>query len=121
MLIVTWILTLLLALVFLAAGGMKVVRPKTALASTGLAWVDDFSAASVKLIGAVEVVGAAGLAVPLLTGIAPILTPLAAVGLAVVMVGAIVVHVRRHEAPTPAVVLAVLSAAAAVLGFVTLV
>lgn len=121
MLLVTWILSLLLALAFLAAGGMKVARPKPALASTGLAWVDDFSAGTVKLIGAVEVVGALGLALPLLTGIAPVLTPVAALCLAAIMVGAVVVHLRRHESPAPAVVLAVLSVVAAVLGFLTLV
>ena len=121
MLIVLWILNAVLALAFLGSGGLKIVRSREALASTRLGWATDFSVASVKLIGLVEVVGAVGLILPLLLDTAKVLSPLAAIGLFVIMIGAVVVHVRRHEAPTPAVILAVLSAASAVIGFVVLV
>jgi len=77
MTIALWIVNILLALAFLAAGAMKAARPKEALAANGMAWTEDFSSPSIKLIGIAEVIGAVGLIVPLLTGIAPILTPIA--------------------------------------------
>src|SRR5258706_13499405 len=87
--IVAWILQIVLAAAFLAAGGMKLIRPKPALVGSGMAWADDFADSNVKLIGAVEVLGAIGLVLPWALGIAPVLTPLAAVGLALVMAGAV--------------------------------
>ncbi|TDE98797.1 DoxX family protein [Occultella glacieicola] len=117
MTIAFWVVAALLALAFLGAGTMKLIRSKQSLAGAGMAWTEDFSARAVKAIGAVEVVGAVGVLVPVLTGVAPILSPIAAVGLALTMVGAIVVHARRKESATPAVVLLVLGVAAAALGF----
>lgn len=107
------------ALAFVATGLLKLVRSKAALAASGLAWVEEFSAGAVKLIGVAEVVGAVGLLVPMLTGAAVFLSPVAAVCLALLMVGATVVHVRRHEPPFSLVAL-VLAVAAAVLGFLAL-
>jgi uncharacterized membrane protein YphA (DoxX/SURF4 family) len=106
----------LAALVFLAAGFMKLFRPTAALKEAGMAWVDDFSSPVVKLIGLAEVLGAIGLILPVLTGIVPILAPIAGIGLAIIMVGAAVVHARRKEAPGLQIGLAVLVSAAAVLG-----
>ncbi|CAN5337467.1 hypothetical protein BH09ACT6_BH09ACT6_08280 [soil metagenome] len=120
MFIILLILNIVLALAFVASGGMKVARPPAALKSSGMLWVGDFSPAVVKLIGAVEVLGGIGLVLPLVTNIAPVLTPIAAVGLAIVMIGAVAVHVRRKEAFIPALVLAALSVVSAVLGFVYL-
>lgn len=94
--ILLWILAGVLAALFLAAGAMKLSRPKEALAST-MGWVESFSAGTVKLIGTLEVLAALGLVLPAVTGIAPVLVPLAATGLVLVMVGAIVVHLRRGE------------------------
>jgi uncharacterized membrane protein YphA (DoxX/SURF4 family) len=117
MLIALWILNGLLALVFLGAGLMKLARPKAALASSGMAYVEDFSATQVKLIGLVEVIGAVGLILPLLLDVAPVLTPIAAVGLVVTMIVATAVHARRKENVVPTIVLAVLAIVSAVLGF----
>jgi len=64
-----------------------------------MGFVEDFSAGAVKAIGAVEVLAAIGLILPAVTGVAPILVPLAASGLALLMVGAIITHLRRKEAP----------------------
>jgi hypothetical protein len=50
-----------------------------------------------KVVGILELMGAAGLILPGLTKILPILTPIAAVGLVLTMVGAIVVHLPRKE------------------------
>lgn len=120
MLVAFWIVSGLVALVFLAAGTMKLARPKEALVASGLAWTEDFTEPTVKAIGAAEVLGAIGIVLPALTGIAPILSPIAASTLALVMVGAIVVHVRRKENPTVNVVLLLLAAASAALGFAAL-
>ncbi|WP_217185026.1 DoxX family protein [Streptomyces sp. AC495_CC817] len=118
MLIALWIVNALLALAMLGGGVMKLLTPKAALAEKGMAWTEDFSAGAIKTIAALEVVGALGLILPLLTGILPLLTPLAGTGLAVIMIGATVVHLRRREPFIPALVLAVLAVASAVLGFV---
>ena len=91
-----WIVQALLALAFGMAGLMKLTQPKEKLAGQ-MAWVEDFSPTTVKLIGALELLGAIGLIVPLLTGILPWLTPLAAVGLVLTMLGAMATHLRRHE------------------------
>ncbi|MGC5171448.1 DoxX family protein [Microbacterium sp. DT81.1] len=118
MLVALWIINALLALVFLAAGSMKLFRPKSALHSAGMTWTEEFSDAGIKLIAAAEIAGAVGLILPLLTGIVPILTPMAASALALLMAGASVVHLRRKENPAPSVVLGILSLVSAVLGFV---
>lgn len=94
--VVLWIIAGLLAVAFVAAGLMKATQPKTKLA-TNLPWVDDFSAGTVRFIGVVEVLGGLGLILPAALDIAPILTPIAATGLAVTMVLAAVVHARRKE------------------------
>ena len=91
-----WIAQVLLALLFLAAGFMKLTQPREKL-SQQMGWVNDFSPSTVKAIGALEVLGALGLVLPALTGILPLLTPLAAVGLVLTMIGAIATHVRRNE------------------------
>jgi uncharacterized membrane protein YphA (DoxX/SURF4 family) len=95
--IALWITAGLLAVAFLASGAMKLIQPKEKLpASWG--WVKDFSAGSIKAIGALEVLAAVGLILPAALDIAPVLVPLAAVGLVLLMVGAFIVHVRHREA-----------------------
>jgi uncharacterized membrane protein YphA (DoxX/SURF4 family) len=95
--VVLWIIAGLLAAVFALAGLMKVAQPKDKLADSGMAWTEDFSAGTVKATGALEVLGAIGLILPAAFGVAPLLTPLAATGLAITMLGAAVVHARRKE------------------------
>jgi len=95
--IVLWIIAALLAAAFAAAGLMKLTQPKAKLAASGMAWTEDFSDGRVKAIGAIEVLGAIGLVLPAALGIATILTPLAAAGLAVTMAVAAAVHLRRGE------------------------
>jgi uncharacterized membrane protein YphA (DoxX/SURF4 family) len=93
-----WVVQILVALVFLAAGTMKLAQPRKKLAdSASMAWTEDFSDAAVKGIGALEVLGALGVILPAATGIAGVLAPLASVGLALIMIGAAVTHLRRHE------------------------
>ncbi len=95
--IALWIIAGVLAVAFLAAGAMKLTQPKEKLAATGMAWVEDFSPGMVKTIGALEVLGALGLILPAALGIIPVLVPVAAVGLAALMVGAAITHARRKE------------------------
>jgi uncharacterized membrane protein YphA (DoxX/SURF4 family) len=120
MTIALWIVNVVLALVFLGAGGMKLGKSKEAYVAGGMAWAESQSAGTIKLIGTLEVLGAIGLIVPLATGIVPVLTPIAALCLTLTMVVATLVHGARKENPTPAVVLGVISAVSAVLGFLAL-
>lgn len=91
-----WILQIALAALFAMAGFMKVSQPKEKLLEKQ-PWAEDFSAGTVKFIGAVELLAAVGLILPAATGILPWLTPLAATGLAVQMVLAANTHRRRKE------------------------
>ena len=97
--IAVWIASGLLAAAYLFAGGTKLLAPKERLATNPsmAAAAEALSPTSLKLIGGLEVAGALGLILPWLTGIAPILTPAAAVGLALLQVGAAVFHGRRAE------------------------
>ncbi len=106
-----WIAQGLLAAAFLMAGLMKVVKSKPEL-SEKMGWVDDFSEGFIKTIGGLEVLGAIGLILPGITGVAPVLVPLAAVGLGVTQVGAIVVHGRRDEMQNVVVSVALLAMSA---------
>ncbi|HWF29105.1 MAG TPA: DoxX family protein [Mycobacterium sp.] len=116
--IALWAVQGLLTLVYLAAGGLKVVRPREQLVASGrLDWMKDNSDAAVKAVGAVEILGALGLILPEATGIARILTPIAAVGLVIVQIGALRVHLTRNERqPLPINVLLLLLAAFVAIG-----
>ncbi len=92
-----WIIAGVLAAAFAAAGLMKLAQPKAKLAESGMGWTEDFSDGQVKGIGALEVLGAIGLILAAALDIAPILSAFAAAGLALLMVGAAVTHVRRGE------------------------
>ena len=94
--IALWVVAGLLAVAFLAAGLMKITSKHDALAEKQ-PWVGDFSDGQVKGIGVVEVLGALGLILPAVTGIAPILVPIAATGLAITMVLAAIMHLRRGD------------------------
>ena len=94
--IALWIVQVSLALFFLAAGSIQLMRPKAKLAEL-MAWVEDFSARTVRLIGILEILGAIGILLPALTGIFPWLTSPAAVGLLLTMIGAAITHARRSE------------------------
>jgi uncharacterized membrane protein YphA (DoxX/SURF4 family) len=94
--IVLWIVQILLALAFAMAGIMKVTQPIDKLEAR-MGWVKNVGPRGVRLIGSLELLGAIGLILPAVTGIWPWLTPLAAAGLALTMVGAMITHGRRGE------------------------
>ena len=109
---VLWIVAAVLAVAFLGAGAMKLTKTREQL-QPQMPWVEDASDGMVKGIGAAEALGALGLILLGLTGIAPVLTPIAATGLVVTMIGALITHIRRGEglaASIPAIVLGLLSA-----------
>ena len=106
-----WIVTIALAAVFTGSGLMKLLVPKDKLVKSGQGWAQDVSPANIRLIGFAEILGAVGLTVPAVTHIAPILVPLAAIGLILVMVGAAIVHARRNEVPNIVVNVALLAMA----------
>src|SRR3954451_4100644 len=95
--VILWIVASLLGAAFLGAGLMKVSLPKAKLAASGMAWTDDFSPPMVKTIGTLEILAGIGLILPAVVDIAPVLVPLAALGLAVIMIGAGFPHYRRKE------------------------
>lgn len=116
---IAWIVQVLLGLVFLAAGSAKLFTSREKLLAR-MAWVEDFSPNIIKAIGFVEVLGGIGLILPSLTRVLPVLTPLAAVGLILTMIGAALTHLRRKEYPMiiPNIVLLALAAFVAYARFV---
>lgn len=112
----------ILALLALATGLMKIVRPKEKLLTMGepFAWANDFSQNQIRGIGALEVLGAVGVILPMALGIVAVLSPIAALGIALIQVGAFFVHTRRGEKPYLNVVIFALAGATAVLGFFAL-
>lgn len=111
--VVLWIIQALLALMFLMSGIMKVTRKKEQLAAQ-MGWVEDFSQPVIQMIGTVEILGALGVILPSLTKILPWLTPLAAAGLVLTMIGASLTHYRRKEFPMIAINTVLLALALAV-------
>jgi hypothetical protein len=107
-----WIVAIVLAVAFLGSGLMKQFVPKDKLVTSGQGWAQDFGPTSIRLIGVVEILGAIGLVLPAATHIAPILVPLAAIGLMLVMAGAAIVHARRNEIPNVIINVVLLAMAA---------
>jgi DoxX-like family len=97
-----WVVQGLLALLFLFAGGMKLILPLEQM--TGPVPIPGLL---LRFIGVVEVLGALGLILPGLLGIRPGLTPLAAAGLVIVMIGATVITLAGDAAAPALIPLAV--------------
>ncbi|HET9849852.1 MAG TPA: DoxX family protein [Candidatus Dormibacteraeota bacterium] len=91
-----WVAQVLLALTFLVSGGMKLLRPRLQLQAQ-LPYVEEFTDGQVKSIGGLEVLAAIGLILPSILRVAPVLTAAAAVGVVLLMIGAIATHARRDE------------------------
>jgi len=91
-----WVVQVLLAAAFLVSGATKLSQPKEKLVKNW-AWVEEFSQPTLRIIGVLEVLGAIGIVLPALTGILRWLTPLAALGLVLTMIGAALTHLRRKE------------------------
>lgn len=91
-----WVAQVVLALLFGAAGFMKLFQPIETL-SAMMAWVPVTPEWLVRFIGFVEIAGALGMILPAATRILPFLTPLAALGFVVIQVLAIGLHAVRGE------------------------
>lgn len=91
-----WIVAGLLGAFYLYAGGKKVAQSKERLAPM-MGWVDTVPMRVVRGVGAVEILGAAGLVLPPLTGIAPVLATVAALGFVVLQLLATGLHLSRNE------------------------
>ena len=90
-----WVAQGLLAVIFLGAGSMKVFAFDRF--AEQMDWAHEMGRQKVRGIGLAEIAGALGLVLPMALGIAELLTPLAALGLAVVMALATAFHFRRGE------------------------
>lgn len=94
-----WILSGLLAFAFAMAGAMKLMKSRDGLRAKGMGWVDDFSDGQVKAIGALELLGAVGVILPVAIEVLPIMAGVAAAGLTLTMLGAAATHGKRGEWP----------------------
>jgi uncharacterized membrane protein YphA (DoxX/SURF4 family) len=93
--ITLWVIQVILGLAFIMFGSMKAFQYEKSKAS--LPWVKDSSKGLVIFIGVAEILGGLGVIVPQATGILTWLTPLAAVGIAVIMILAGGFHIKRKE------------------------
>lgn len=94
--IALWIVAGILSALLLVSSAKLVIPKEKVLASgSAAAWAEDFSPGALKALGVVELMGAVGLILPAVVGIAPILVPVAAVGTSLLFAGAITVRFRR--------------------------
>jgi putative oxidoreductase len=91
-----WVAQLMLAVMFGMGGAMKLMQPVDTLIQA-VPWAADVPLALVRFIGASELAAAIGLLLPAITRIKPGLTPLAAAGLAIIMLLAFGFHAMRGE------------------------
>lgn len=95
--IALWIAQGLLAAVFAASGTAKSTMSKQRMIETGQTGVAPFPLPFIRVIAAFELVAVLGLILPEATGVAPVLTPLAATGLGIIMIGAGFSHASLRE------------------------
>ena len=96
--IALWIIQVLLAGMYGMAGSMKAFTPDKVRTNPQMTWAHDKQDGYIRFVGISELLGAVGLIIPALTGILPWLTPLAAIGLALIQVLAIfTVHLPKKE------------------------
>ena len=100
-----WLVQIILAAAFGMAGFMKITQPIVELAEAGMTFVNTFPSIAVRLIGVIEIMGALGLILPAALRIKPVLTPLAALGFALIMLFAALYHLLHQESILPNLVL----------------
>jgi len=98
--ITIWILQGLMAFVFIFSGINKTYFDEQTLVRKGQTGVEGLPSWLIKFIGIAEILGALGLILPMLLNKYVILTPLAAIGLGLIMIPAAIIHYRRNEVPT---------------------
>jgi hypothetical protein len=97
--IALWIVAGLLAVGYAAGGVAMLAMSKDRFRAIGAGqhYVDDFDAGFIKALGAVKILAAIGLILPAVLDIAPVLVPLAALGLVLIMTGAATTRIIRRE------------------------
>lgn len=98
--IVLWVLQIFLALMMLMPGFMKLTNNNAQLIKKGnghMDWAEDISPTNMKIIGILEILAALGLIVPMAIDLYPFLTPWAAIGVILTMIGAIFLHLKRGD------------------------
>ena len=95
--IMLWVFQVLIAIFFLMGGVYNLSQPIDVLAAK-MSYVNHFPIWAVKLIAISEILGGIGVILPSMIRIKPMLTPLAAFGLTLVMVFATIYHVTHGEA-----------------------
>lgn len=105
-----WIAQGLLAAALLMAGFMKISAPIEELSKSGMSFVNHYETSTVRFIGFSEILGALGLILPSLLRIKPILTPIAAAGIAIIMILATWFHITHNEPFVATIVLFLLAA-----------
>jgi uncharacterized membrane protein YphA (DoxX/SURF4 family) len=117
--IALWIASGLLAALYIFAGANKTFQSRAKLEGM-MSWVNHSPTWFVRVVGVLEVLGGIGLILPWLTGIAPILTPIAAAALVLVQIVAIIIHIRLNEAKSLPmnIVLLLLAAFVAIFRFI---
>lgn len=91
-----WTLQGLLSFIFILSGYVKLSKPKEEVQKR-MAFTEDFTAAGIKVIGLMELLGGLGVLLPALLGVLPVLAPVSATGLALIQLLAAFVHKRRKE------------------------
>jgi uncharacterized membrane protein YphA (DoxX/SURF4 family) len=109
-----WTLQAVLAAIFTASGLAKISQPKDRLIASGQTGVAPFPLPVIRVTAFCELLGAIGILVPRLVGVAAFLTPAAAIGFAIVMVGAIASHAHLREPRNVALTVAIFIAAVTV-------
>lgn len=110
--IALWIVQIILAGGYGFAGSMKILKPDSFRTNPQTeSWARERSDANLRWIGIPEVLGALGVILPMVTGILPWLTPLAAVGLSVIqLIALFTIHLPKKEPITQNIILFALSA-----------
>lgn len=98
---VFWIAQIILGIAFTSAGIRKLVEPLDKMAKRWV-WVSDFQLPIIRGVASLEILGAIGIIIPALTRILPWLTPVAACGLILLMLGALVTNIRYKLYPATA-------------------
>ena len=105
-----WIVAGIAAFAFFGSGMMKLASSREKLlANKNMGWAADFTTPQIKLIGLAEVLGAVGLILPHALSIAEGLSKAAAIGLFLIMAGAVNYHRKRKEPIIPPLVLGILA------------
>jgi len=114
--IALWVIQGLLAISFFITGALKLLLNREDLIKK-ISVLETYSNAGIKTIGTFEILGAVGLILPQYLEILPVLTPIAAVFLGIIMILAIPKHMTKNEPIAPNVILLVMCVVVAVMTY----